>query len=128
MEKSSFECSNSNKNLPISVLRTEPEYKREVLSIHLQFKQADAVRDLLHHQHLIFKSATFANILTNPMAPFLGRRLLFPLDIVRPGVVNTKASEYIEQNLRWNYCSGKYFMHMRTLLVTVDVSAPNLIG
>ena len=27
-----------------------------------------------------------------------------------------------------NYCRGKYFMHMGTLLVTVDVLAPNLIG
>ena len=30
--------------------------------------------------------------------------------------------------LRWIIAGGKYFMHMGTLLVTVDVLAPNLIG
>ena len=34
--------------LPRSVLRTEPGYKREVLSIHLHFKQTFVVRDLQH--------------------------------------------------------------------------------
>ena len=32
------------------------------------------------------------------------------------------------QILRWIIAGGKYFMHMGTLLVTVDVLAPNLIG
>ena len=30
--------------------------------------------------------------------------------------------------LRWIIAGGKYFMHMGTLLVTLDVSVPNLIG
>ena len=51
--KLTFNIQNSKKNLLISVLSTE--YKREVLSIDLHFKQAVAVRDLQHHQHHHFQ-------------------------------------------------------------------------
>ena len=42
---------NSTKNLPISMLRTEPQYKQEALLIHLYFKQTVVVRHLQDHQH-----------------------------------------------------------------------------
>ena len=52
---------NSDKNLLISVLRTNPEYEREGLSVLLHFKQAVVVRDLKHHQHHL-ESAASTNV------------------------------------------------------------------
>ena len=51
---------NFNKNLLISVLSAEPEYEREVLSIHLHlhFKQAVVMRDLQHHNTTYISAAS----------------------------------------------------------------------
>ena len=91
---------NSNKNVPISVLCTEPEYKKEIFSIHLHFKQTVVVRDLPEGSpapQIPFPNLLHPTILNQSSCAIYKNKTLFPLDIVRRDV-STKTSEYIEQN------------------------------
>ena len=72
-----FKVQNSNKNLPISVLRTEPEYKREVLSIRLHFEQTVRCGEGSPAPPTPFPNVLHPPILTNQIAPFIGKRLFF---------------------------------------------------
>ena len=85
---------NSNKNMSLSVLRTETKYEREVsVSTPLLYESICCEGSPVPPTTPPYP--THPPILTIRIALFQGKRLL-PLDIVTLGV-NTQTSEYMEQ-------------------------------